>query len=61
MEKEELRNMLIEYKESHGCTWKWMAKEMFLGYKTLTNFTSGYRDRVTKTTEDAIVRFLETH
>lgn len=57
----ELKQQLIDYKTKYGCTWKWMAQEMSLGYKTLTNFTSGYREKITDSTRSAIIDFLETH
>jgi len=36
-----LREKLQEYKEENGCTWKWIAAQTKIGYKTLTNLTNG--------------------
>ncbi len=57
-ETEDLRLKLAMYKMKTRKSYKQIAEELNIGYKTLTNFTSGYRN-LTELHSDKLATYLK--
>lgn len=60
IEEQELRKQIKTLKLS-GRTYRSIAEEANIGYKTLTNFCNGYRKTLTKENKAKLIDFLSKH
>ena len=51
----------IKMLKLNGRTYRSIAEEADVGYKTLTNFCNGYRETLTKENKEKIINFLSKY
>lgn len=60
IDEQKLRKQ-IKMLKLNGRTYRSIAEEADVGYKTLTNFCNGYRKTLTKENKEKIINFLSKY